>query len=296
VTINDPPRGALDVENSLVERDARVYMRQAGSTPCLSGIRAAKGVWIEDASGRRFMDFHGNSSHHLGYGHPRLIAAVKAQLDSLPFTPRRFTNAPAIELAEHLSDRWPGRPGKVLLATGGSDAIEIALKIARGATGRHKTISFYNSYHGSGFGALSLGWRARDRARIGPLLSDPIHVRPFYRQLGETGAPTDDETWARASLAEIKAVFDSEEIAALFAEPVRSVPHIPPAWFWPEVRALCSTKRGDKDAGRRLALGLFTRGIFLNPMGTKLYLSLAHDEAVCDAFLDRFDDALADVR
>ena len=57
-----------------------------------------------------------------------------------------------------------------------------------------------------------------------------------------------------------------------------------------------STRRGDQDAGRRLALDLFSRGIFLNPMGTKLYLSLAHDEAVCDAFLDRFDDALSDVR
>jgi glutamate-1-semialdehyde 2,1-aminomutase len=53
-----------------------------------------------------------------------------------------------------------------------------------------------------------------------------------------------------------------------------------------------STKRGDGARGRRLMLALFERGVFLNPMGTKLYLSLAHDRAVCDAFLDRFDDAL----
>lgn len=56
-----------------------------------------------------------------------------------------------------------------------------------------------------------------------------------------------------------------------------------------------STKKGDSSKGRALMLGLFDRGVFLNPMGTKLYLSLAHDEAVCDAMLERFDDALGEV-
>ena len=59
-----------------------------------------------------------------------------------------------------------------------------------------------------------------------------------------------------------------------------------------EVRDYRSTQKGDKARGRALMLGLFRRGVFLNPMGTKLYLSIAHDEAVCDAFLDRLDDAL----
>ena len=61
------------------------------------------------------------------------------------------------------------------------------------------------------------------------------------------------------------------------------------------VRDYRSTQKGDKAKGRALMLGLFARGVFLNPMGTKLYLSLAHDEAVCDRFLDRFDDALAEL-
>ena len=54
-----------------------------------------------------------------------------------------------------------------------------------------------------------------------------------------------------------------------------------------------STRAGDADKGRAVMLGLFARRIFLNPMGTKLYLSLAHDEAVCDEFLDRLDETLA---
>ena len=66
--------------------------------------------------------------------------------------------------------------------------------------------------------------------------------------------------------------------------------------FSPEpVRDYRSTKRGDATKGRALMLGLFRRGIFLNPMGTKLYLSLAHDEADCDAFLERLDGALSEI-
>src|SRR5690348_3451940 len=72
--------------------DAQHFLHQSLSTPCLAAIRKAEGIWIEDVAGRRYMDFHGNSVHHIGYGHPRLVAAIKAQLDELPFTPRRFTS------------------------------------------------------------------------------------------------------------------------------------------------------------------------------------------------------------
>ncbi|MFM9644431.1 aminotransferase class III-fold pyridoxal phosphate-dependent enzyme, partial [Streptomyces turgidiscabies] len=90
----------------------------------------AAGIWIEDADGRRFMDFHGNSAHHIGYGHPRLLQAIKDQLDSLSFAPRRFTCEPAIALAERLAALAPAGLDKVLFAPGGSEAIEIALKLA----------------------------------------------------------------------------------------------------------------------------------------------------------------------
>ena len=85
----------------ILDADARLFLHQSVSTPCLSAIRKAEGIWIEDTAGRRYMDFHGNNAHHIGYGHPRLIAAIKAQLDDLSFAPRRFTNAPAVALAEN---------------------------------------------------------------------------------------------------------------------------------------------------------------------------------------------------
>ncbi len=74
------------------------------------------------------MDFHGNSVHHIGYGHPRLIAALRQQMkEDLPFCPRRFTCEPAVALAEKLSAIAPGNLSKVLFAPSGSDAIEIAM-------------------------------------------------------------------------------------------------------------------------------------------------------------------------
>ena len=109
--------------------------------------------------GRRYMDFHGNNVHHVGYGHPRLLAAIRRQLDELSFAPRRYTCEPAVELAEKLVEIAPGNLSKVLFAPSGSDAIEMALAYARAATGRFKTISFWDSYHGAGFGAQQRGGR-----------------------------------------------------------------------------------------------------------------------------------------
>ena len=231
--------GQKPARGSLVERDARVFLRQSGSTPCVGAIRRAEGIWLEDSAGRRLMDFHGNSVHHLGYGHPKLVAAIKQQLDELPYTPRRYTDEPAVLLAEKLAAMWPGGRGKVLLSTGGSDAIEIALKLARVATARYKTISFYDSYHGSGFGALSVGGRPKDRpARLGPLVPGALHVPPFYRYGGPEAV--DAPIWAERSLDAIRFTLRREpDVAALIAEPIRSTPHLPPPWFWPEARKLC---------------------------------------------------------
>src|SRR5512147_326712 len=92
---------------SLLARDSAAFLHQSVSTPCLAALRRAEGIWIEDTAGRRYMDFHGNNVHHLGYGHPRLMAAIKRQLDELPFTPRRFTCAPAVELARWLVEISP---------------------------------------------------------------------------------------------------------------------------------------------------------------------------------------------
>lgn len=110
----------------LLKRKATAFLRQSLSSPCVSTVAKAEGIWIEDLAGKRYMDFHGNSVHHIGYGHPKLVAAIKAQLDDLSFAPRRFANEPAVQLAENLAELAPENLNKVLFTTGGSDANEVA--------------------------------------------------------------------------------------------------------------------------------------------------------------------------
>jgi 4-aminobutyrate aminotransferase len=145
--INLSPRRAewqaanLDAEaRALLEDDARYFLHQALSSPCLNAMRACDGIYIEDLQGRRYMDFHGNNVHQVGFSNPAVIAAIKAQLDELSFCTRRYTNQVAVDLAKKLAELAPGDLNKVLFCPGGTEAVGIALKLARIATGRHKTI------------------------------------------------------------------------------------------------------------------------------------------------------------
>ncbi|MDH3658623.1 MAG: aspartate aminotransferase family protein [Alphaproteobacteria bacterium] len=224
----------------LLERDAEAFLHQSLSSPCVSTIARAEGIWIEDTAGRKYMDFHGNSAHHIGYGHPKVVAAIKDQLDQLSFAPRRFTNEPAVALAEKLGRITPGDLGRVLFTTGGSDANEVALKIARAATGRFKTLSFWDAFHGAGFGAASVGGEATFRSHIaGPLLPGTEHVAPFacYRcPYGHAGP----DVCGLACAKMVDYVLEREgDVAAVIAEPMRAVPYVPPEGFWQAVRAAC---------------------------------------------------------
>lgn len=225
---------------SLLDRDSDVFLHQSLSTPCVLTIAKAQGIWIEDVAGRRFMDFHGNSVHHIGYGHPRLIAAINDQLDNLPFSPRRFTNDVAVELAEKLGQIAPGDLRRVLFTTGGSDANEVALRLARAATGRFKTLSFWDAFHGAGFGASSVGGEATFRSHIaGPLLPGAEHIAPFHCYHCPYGHPGPDNC-ALACAKMVDYVLAREgDIAAVIAEPMRAVPVVPPSGFWKAVQDAC---------------------------------------------------------
>ena len=231
----------------IIQRDSDVFVHQSVSTPCLSAIRKAEGIYVEDLQGRRYMDFHGNNVHHIGYGHPRLKAAISRQMDELPFAPRRFTCEPAVELAEKITAIAPGDLSKVLFTTGGSDAIEVALKLARAKTGRFKTLSFWDAFHGAGFGAASVGGEQLFRGgMIGPLLPGAEHVAPFacYRcpyghQVDSEGQP-DLDACQMACAKMVRYVLEKErDVAAVVAEPARAVPYLPPPGFWKAVREVC---------------------------------------------------------
>lgn len=224
----------------LLARDSAAFLHQSLSSPCLTAMAKAEGIWIEDTMGRRYMDFHGNSVHHIGYGHPRLKEAIKKQLDDLCFSPRRFTCEPAVELAETLGRLAPGDLGKVLFTTGGSDAIEVALRLARAATGRFKTLSFWDAFHGAGFGASSVGGEATFRSGIaGPLLPGAEHVAPWGTRNCAYGHDNLEDS-ARACAKMISYVLAREgDVAAVVAEPMRATPYPPAPGFWKSVREAC---------------------------------------------------------
>jgi 4-aminobutyrate aminotransferase len=235
---------ALDAPTrAMLARDSSAFLHQSVSTPCLNAIARAEGIWIEDVAGRRYMDFHGNNVHHVGYGHPRVKRAIAEQMDALPFAPRRYACGPSVALAETLARITPGPLGKVLFTTGGSDAIEVAVKVARAATGRHKTLSFWDSFHGAGSGAAAMSGEMLFRSGpAGPMVAGALQVAPFggYRCPYGTDSP---EASGRACAAMIDYVLARDtDVAALVAEPTRAVPYIAPPGFWAAVRAICDRR------------------------------------------------------
>lgn len=238
--------GRAPADEAIVARDAAVYLRQAVSTPVLASITGARGARLYGADGRSWLDFHGNSAHQLGYGHPRLVEALRAQLEELPFVPRRFTSEVSAEFAEELTAAAPAGLTRMLMTTGGSDAVEVALKIARAATGRFKTVSFWDSFHGAGFGAASVGGEQLFRSGpIGPLLAGAEHVPAIgcYRDPFGPGHRADEPHTAECGVALARLVDHTlrvqGDVAAVVAEPMRAVPAMAAPGFWQAVRRSC---------------------------------------------------------
>jgi 4-aminobutyrate aminotransferase len=223
---------------ALLAEDAKYFLHQSLSTPCFNALASASGIWLQDVEGRRYMDFHGNSVHQVGHGHPRVVRAVKDALDTLPFSPRRFTNEAAVALARRLVELAPGNLAKVLFAPGGTSAIGMALKLARIATGRHKTISMWDAFHGASLDAISIGGEALFRRDIGPLLPGTEHVPPCDPRGCRFGC---GGTCDARCADYVGYVLDKEEdVAAVIVETVRSTDvQIPPRAYYEKLRAAC---------------------------------------------------------
>jgi len=223
----------------LLSEDSKYFLHQSLSTPCLNVLEASDGIYLEDLQGRKIMDFHGNSVHQVGHGNKRVIAAIKEQLDILPFCPRRYTNKVAIELAERLTSLAPGNLNKVLFAPGGTNAIGMALKLARYATGRHKTISMWDSFHGASLDAISIGGEKLFRKDVGPLMPGTEHIPPPTR--GKCHFNCSDENHD-GCINYLEYVIEMEgDIGAVVAEPMRwTTVELPPPNYWKRVRDICT--------------------------------------------------------
>ena len=222
---------------ALLEQDAKYFLHQSLSTPCLNVLHHVEGAWIEDFEGRRYLDFHGNCAHQVGFGNPRVITAIKKQLDELSFCPRRYTCEPAINLAARLTELAPGNLKHVSFSPCGTSAIGMSLKYARVATGRFKFVSLWDSFHGASLDAISIGGEAAFRQGIGPLLPGCEHVPPAEPMR----CPFRCGKVCNLTCADyLEYVLEKEgDVAAVIAETVRNTPFIPPPDYWKRIRAAC---------------------------------------------------------
>ena len=219
----------------ILDRDARFFLHQSMSTPCLDVLQSCSGSYIENVSGKKYLDFHGNNVHQVGYANPTLIADIVQQLQTLPFSPRRYTNVPAINFAEKLASLAPSDLNRVLLTPNGSSAIGIALKLARAVTGKFKVVSFWDSFHGASLDAISVGGEAVFRESMGPLMPGVERIPPpvTYRGIFEGNE--------EKCLEYLEYVFSKEgDIGAFIAETIRNTDvQLPAKSFWKKARELC---------------------------------------------------------
>ena len=235
-------RESLDEQTAeWLSRDADIFIHQTLSTPCLNLLTGCSGPFIEDLQGKTFYDFHGNSTHQIGFAHPRVVSAIKEQLDRLCFCTRRYTNIPAIELAEKLAAIAPRPLGKVLFAPGGTTAVGMAMKLARAATGRFKVISMWDAFHGASLDTMSISGETMFRKEVGPLLAGAQQVPPAepYRCLWDPEGRCD--ACGLKCAGYIDYVMEKEgDVGAVVAEPVRNTAvNPPPMGYWQSVRDAC---------------------------------------------------------
>jgi adenosylmethionine-8-amino-7-oxononanoate aminotransferase len=212
-----------------------------------------RGSWIYDAEGRAYLDASGGAAVScLGHGDRRVAQAIRQQLDSLAYTHTSFfTTGVAEELADRLSSAAPGGPWRVFFVSGGSEATEAALKLARqiqverGQATRDHFVSRNFSYHGNTLGALSVGGHLGRRKLYGPLLPPNVrHIPPVYAYRHQRPDETAEAYGRRMARTLEETIADTgpERVIAFIAETVvgatlGAVPATP--GYFREIRSIC---------------------------------------------------------
>lgn len=189
-----------------------------------------EGVYLYDAAGQQYLDGSGGAAVScLGHGHPNVIAAIKAQVEELAFAHTAFfTNQPQEQLAAKLVSRFGETDAKVYFLSGGSEANETAIKlarnywIARGRNDKHVIISRRQSYHGSTLGALAISGNPGRSAVYEPLLKNWPKIEPCYAYRHQRADETAEEYGLRCA-ADLEATIrkvGADDVAAFVAETV----------------------------------------------------------------------------
>lgn len=207
---------------------SHVFPRNCNALPPV-GLRG-EGVYLIDKDGKKYLDGSGGAAVScLGHGDQDIIGAIKNQLDKLAFAHTGFlTSEPAEALADLLIEHAPAGLDRVYFVSGGSEAVEAALKLARqyyleiGQPKRSKIIARQQSYHGNTLGALAVGGNAWRRQQFQPLLIDVSHIPPCYayREQSEGESEADYGRRAANELETEILRLGPEQVMAFVAEPV----------------------------------------------------------------------------
>jgi len=211
-----------------------------------------QGIELIDSTGRRYLDASGGAAVScLGHGHPRVVAAIKAQVDTIAYAHTSFFTTEVSEtLARTLAEAAPGDLDHVYFVSGGSEAVEAALKLARqyfvetGQPQRRHFIARRQSYHGNTLGALAIGGNAWRREPFLPLLVPAYHVSPCYAYRDQAAGETDAQ-YAQRLADELEAKIlelGAESVAGFVAETVvgATAGAVPPVGdYLKRIRAVC---------------------------------------------------------
>lgn len=228
----------------------RVFHRQLQKRPPVAV--GGQGIELIDADGRRYIDASGGAAVScLGHGHPDVIAAMHRQIDQLAYAHTSFfTTEVAEQLADRLVSSAPAGMSHAYFVSGGSEAVEAALKMARqyfveiGQPQRRHFIARRQSYHGNTLGALAVGGNAWRREQFKPLLIDVTHVAPCYEYRDRRDDETPEQYGQRlvAELAQTIEQLGGENVIAFVAETIGGATAgvlTPVPGYFKGVRELC---------------------------------------------------------
>lgn len=250
--MSDLPGTISEAQTTETEFLKRIFIRSQMSEfvedPLL--MTRADGIHYWDVNGKQYLDaLSGIYVASVGHNNPRVVNAMRHQLETLAFSPPMHGSNPiAVQLANRLVDLGPDGMGAVKLLSGGSEATEAAIKMARqyhklnGDATKFKIISRYQSWHGSTLGSLSAGGLASRRASSEPLAPGFIHVFPptCYRCPFGKEYPSCDVTCATL-IGDVIEMEDPGTVAAVMVEPIGHTGGIvdPPEEYLPLLRELC---------------------------------------------------------
>jgi putrescine aminotransferase len=214
-------RGFLEYRKAVTEADEFAAIEWSGSGSC-----------FKDITGRRYIDcLGGYGIYSAGINHPKVVRAVRSQLERMPLSSQELLDPLRGALAELLGELAPGDLQKCFFISNGTDAVEGAMKLARLYTGKPGFVSCLRGFHGKSYGSLSLMGKGEYRRSFEPLLQDVFFV-PF----GDAAAVENELR---------KAETVGMGIAGVVVEPVQGEAGaiVPPRGYWPRLREICTRHR-----------------------------------------------------